>query len=151
MDEAFTRALSHIDDLARGGRNALPVIAEALQKLPRYTGVYFYELQGDTLHLRAHAGRATEHREIPVGRGLCGLSARTGDTVVVDDVTNDSQYLACNVETRSEIVVPITVDGKYVAQIDIDSDFPAAFGATDREFLSRVAAALAPVFAATGS
>ncbi len=149
MDEAKERALGDVRAaLARGADRprALAEIAAVLRRLPRYTGVYLYALRGDVLELEAHAGRDTPHVRIPVGAGLCGLSARTRRTVLVDDVATDPRYLACNLETRSEIVVPIERGDAYLAQIDVDSDHPAAFGAEDRAFLERVAELLAPLF-----
>jgi L-methionine (R)-S-oxide reductase len=62
----------------------------------------------------------------------------------VDDVNADPRYLACSIETRSEIVVPIMLDGEVLGELDIDSDKPAAFTDADRELLERVAALLAP-------
>ncbi len=149
MDEAKERALAEIGAAVERppdrGR-ALAEVSAILRRLPRYTGVYLYALRGDALVLEAHAGRDTPHVRIPVGTGLCGLSARTRRTVVVDDVAADPRYLACNLETRSEIVVPIERGEAYLAQIDVDSDHPAAFGAEDRIFLGRVAELLAPLF-----
>ena len=147
--DARERALSEIRAvLARRPplRQALAEVARALQALPRHTGVYFYVLRGEWLELEAHAGRDTEHVRIPVGEGICGLSARAGQTVVVDDVRADARYLACNLETRSEIVVPIVRGDRYLAQIDVDSDFEAAFGEEDRAFLERLAPLLEPLF-----
>ena len=148
MDESQGRAIDAIRDAIAGRPRdgALAEAARVLQALPRYTGVYLYALEGDALVLRAHAGRDTEHVRIPLGRGLCGLSARTGQAVVVDDVKSDPRYLACNLETRSEIVVPVRRGERYLAQIDVDSDFPAAFGAGDRAFLGEVARRLEPLF-----
>jgi GAF domain-containing protein len=125
---------------------ALRGAARALQELPGYTGVYLYALEGDVLVLHAHAGRDTEHVRIPVGQGICGLSARTRQAVIVEDVAEDPRYLACNLETRSEIVVPIQRGDRYLAQIDVDSDDRAAFGEADRAFLERAAALLVPLF-----
>ncbi len=147
--DARERALSEIRAvLARRPprRQALAEVARALQALPRHTGVYLYALRDGALELEAHAGRDTEHVRIPVGEGICGLSARTGSTVVVDDVRADPRYLACNLETRSEIVVPIVRGDRYLAQIDVDSDVEAAFGGEDRAFLERVAPLLEPLF-----
>ena len=147
--DARERALSEIRAvLARRPplRQALAEVANALQALPRHTGVYFYVLRGGWLELEAHAGRDTEHVRIPVGEGICGLSARTRQTVVVDDVRADARYLACNLETRSEIVVPIVRGDRTLAQIDVDSDFEAAFGEGDRAFLERLAPLLEPLF-----
>jgi len=149
MDEAQRRTLAEVTRLVssqEGHVTRLKQVAAALQRLPRYTGVYFYELRGETLVLVAHAGRDTEHEHIPVGDGICGLSARTRDAVIVEDVKSDPRYLACNLETQSEIVVPIMSAGTYLAQIDIDSDHRAAFGAADRAFLEGVAALVRPLF-----
>jgi GAF domain-containing protein len=127
-------------------RERLAEVARALAGLPRHTGVYLYVLRGDVLELEAHAGRDTEHVRIPVGTGICGLSARTRETVVVDDVALDPRYLACSVETRSEIVVPVLRGDRTLAEIDVDSDHPAAFGSDDRAFLEEVAALIEPAF-----
>ena len=82
---------------------------------------------------------ATDHVRIPIGQGVCGAAAASGETEIVDDVNADPRYLACFVSTRSEIVVPISYGGLVVAEIDIDSDQPAAFGDADRQFLEQVA------------
>ncbi len=104
-----------------------------------YTGVYIYLLEGDTLVLSNFRGRPTEHVRIPVGAGICGRAARVKDTVTVDDVTMDAEYIACSLETRSEIVVPILSGETVWGTIDIDSDVPAAFSGADRAFLEELA------------
>lgn len=124
----------------------LTAVCRLLQALPNYTGVYLYALEGDTLVLKAFEGRLTEHIRIPSGIGICGASVKTHAPVIVEDVLSDPRYLACNLETRSEIVFPILRDGVYLAQIDVDSDAPAAFGANDEAFLGKVAALLEPMF-----
>jgi L-methionine (R)-S-oxide reductase len=103
-----------------------------------WVGVYFVE--DDELALGPWKGPAeTEHVRIPIGQGVCGAAAASGETEIVDDVNADPRYLACFVSTRSEIVVPISYGGLVVAEIDIDSDQPAAFGDDDRAFLEQVA------------
>lgn len=115
-------------------------VIEALRsRFPRYTGVYIYLLNGETLELSNFRGRPTEHSKIPLGQGICGRAARMKETIVVDDVNADSEYLACSVETQSEIVVPIMREGRVFGEIDIDSDTAAAFDARDREFLEKLA------------
>jgi GAF domain-containing protein len=79
-----------------------------------------------------------------VGEGVCGAAAASGVTEIVDDVNADPRYLACFASTRSEIVVPISYEDIVVAEIDIDSDQPAAFGEADRRFLEDVAALVSP-------
>jgi L-methionine (R)-S-oxide reductase len=79
------------------------------------------------LVLGAFEGAMTPHTRIPLNQGICGAAASSGQTVVVDDVNKDPRYLACSLETKSEIVVPVFVRGKIVGELDIDSHFPAAF------------------------
>ncbi|HXI01963.1 MAG TPA: SAM-dependent methyltransferase [Candidatus Saccharimonadales bacterium] len=106
-----------------------------------WTGVYL--LDGSELVLSHQIGRPTPHVRIPLDKGICGAAAREGETIVVDDVNADPRYLACSLETRSEIVVPLRgKDGRILGEIDIDSDLPAAFGERDRRRLEEAAAAL---------
>lgn len=120
------------------------VVGALQSRFPRYTGVYIYWLDGrDTLELRAFRGRSTDHVRIPVGQGICGRAAREKRTVVVDDVDADPAYLACSLETRSEIVVPIVRGASVLGEIDIDSDVPAAFTPDDRAFLEQLAGLIA--------
>jgi L-methionine (R)-S-oxide reductase len=112
----------------------------------RYSWVGIYLVEGGDLVLGPCKGpQATEHVRIPVGQGLCGAAAASGETEIVDDVNADPRYLACFPSTRSEIVVPIVHEGRAVGEIDIDSDSPAAFGEDDRAFLERVSELLAPL------
>ena len=122
-------------------------IAAALhEKFSHYTGVYIYLLDGETLVLGPYRGRPTEHTRIPVGAGICGRAARVKQTVTVDDVNADAEYIACSLETRSEIVVPIMRGDRVFGEIDIDSDVPTTFSDADRKFLEEVARLLAPRF-----
>ena len=114
-----------------------------------YSWVGIYLVEGDDLVLGPWKGpEATEHVRIPVDQGICGAAAASGRTEVVDDVDDDSRYLACFPSTRSEIVVPIAHEGRVVGEFDIDSDRPAAFGDDDRAFLERVALLVSPHCAA---
>lgn len=121
-------------------------VCRELRKVPHYTWVGIYEIQGPDLVLTSWSGpSATQHVRIPVGQGICGAAVTTKETVVVPDVSNDSRYLQCFLNTRSEIVVPILKAGAAVAEIDIDSDSLDAFGAPDTEFLDWVAGELAGI------
>jgi GAF domain-containing protein len=88
-------------------------------------------------------GKPSPHTRIPLGRGICGAAATEKKTIVVDDVNADPRYLACSLETRSEIVVPILDGDAVLGEIDIDSDTAAAFTDVDRRLLEQVAALLA--------
>ena len=108
-----------------------------------YTWAGIYLLEGDTLVLGPYLGKPSPHTRIPLNQGICGAAASARETIVVDDVNADPRYLACSLETRSEIVVPIMADGVVFGEIDLDSDTPAAFSAADRTLLEAVAARLA--------
>ncbi len=134
--EDFSRTAA---DLAALEQFAVELIA---RRLPHYNWVGFYMLDpGDALMLElgAFVGAPTEHTRIPVSRGICGAAVAQDETIVVDDVRADPRYLACSLETRSEIVTPIRVAGRAVGEIDIDSHNAAAFGAEDRAFLEKCA------------
>lgn len=113
------------------------------EKMLKYNWVGFYLLepgaQPPVLVLGAFEGAMTPHSRIPLNQGICGAAASSGQTVVVDDVSKDSRYLACSLETKSEIVVPVFAHGKVVGELDIDSHFPAAFTAADQDFVQHCA------------
>jgi GAF domain-containing protein len=111
--------------------------------LPHYSWVGIYVLDGSELVLGPYLGKPSPHTRIPLDRGICGAAASQKATIVVDDVNSDPRYLACSLETRSEIVVPIMLGDTVLGELDVDSDRPAAFTAADRALLEQVAAALA--------
>ncbi len=108
-----------------------------------YTSVYLYMLQDDELRLEAFSGRESEHTRIPVGRGVCGTAVATGQDQNIGDVRGLENYLACNLETRSELVVLIRRGPAILGQIDIDSDVTDPFTAAEQEAVKAVADALA--------
>lgn len=100
-------------------------------------------LRGNELVLEAFAGRATEHVRIPVGTGVCGTAIATGQDQMVPDVAAIGNYLACNAQTRSELVVLIRRGAVILGQVDIDSDVPAGFTPAHHAAVRQVADALA--------
>ena len=110
---------------------------------PPYTSVYLYMLHGEILELEAFAGRPTDHTRIPVGKGVCGTAVATGDDQNVGDVRAVGNYLACNRDTRSELVVLIKRGALILGQIDVDSDVADPFSEAEYEETKKVAAALA--------
>ena len=127
-----------------GRGELLRTAAEKIQAVGSpYTSVYMYMLQGDELVLEAYAGRDTDHTRIPVGKGVCGTAVATGKDQNVPDVRAVENYIACNTWTRSELVVLIRRGDRILGQIDVDSDEPDPFTATEEAQVRRVADALA--------
>lgn len=127
-------------DLASLQEFSVRRIAESLSC---YNWVGFYmldEKDPGVLVLGPFRGAPTEHVRIPVTEGICGAAVAQRDTIVVDDVGSDPRYLACSLETQSEIVVPVRVNDEIVGEIDVDSHTRGAFGPQDRDFLERCAA-----------
>lgn len=130
--------------VAENAHDALSRTVDTLKRrVPHYTWVGIYLLEGDELVLGPFLGKPSPHTRIPLGRGICGAAATEKTSIVVDDVNSDPRYLACSVETQSEIVVPIMRGDTVLGEIDIDSDQRAAFNDEDRRMLETVAALLA--------
>src|SRR3954471_7705654 len=108
-----------------------------------YTGVYMYMLHGGMLELEAFDGRPTEHTRIPVGKGVCGRAVAEARDINVADVNQDASYLACSLETRSELVVLIRRGDEILGQIDVDSDVVNGFDAVEEASVRQLADALA--------
>lgn len=131
---------------ARSGDDLMAATVKILhEQLLKYNWVGFYMLEAPSsgpsmLALGKFEGAMTPHTRIPLNQGICGAAASTGKTVVVDDVSKDPRYLACSVETKSEIVVPVFAHGRVVGELDIDSHFPAAFTEEDRQLVEHCAA-----------
>jgi GAF domain-containing protein len=124
-------------------------LCDMLQKeTPHYDWVGFYLKNGDKeeLKLGPYTGEPTEHTLIPFGSGICGRVAVEERTINVDDVRKEDNYIACSISTRSELVVPIMRDGKFLGQIDVDSDREAAFSVRDERLLQSIARRMAEEF-----
>ncbi len=107
------------------------------QEIPYFNWVGFYFKNGDKdeLVLGPYVGAATEHTIIPYGRGICGQVAISGQTLLVPDVRAEDNYLACSIETKAELVVPIFKNGKNIGQVDIDSHSINPFTQEDRQLM----------------
>jgi GAF domain-containing protein len=140
----LARELEHRAVSSPSAEHLMTSIANRLaQQLPHYNWVGFYMLEPGAkepaLVLGPFVGAPTPHTRIPLDQGICGAAASSGQTVVVDDVGADPRYLACSLETKSEIVAPIFVRGAVVGELDIDSHSPAAFGPDDRQLVEHCA------------
>ena len=126
-----------------GREELLRTAAEKIRAAgPPYTSVYLYMLHGHELVLEGHAGRETEHTRIAVGMGVCGTAVATGEDQNVPDVRAVGNYIACNLWTRSELVVLIRRGSTILGQIDIDSDVPDPFTKEEEAQVKLVADAL---------
>lgn len=134
---------NEVDELARTAPTAQDLMRGMVKllhdRMLKYNWVGFYMLEPGAeppaLVLGAFEGAMTPHTRIPLNEGICGAAASSGHTVVVDDVNKDPRYLACSLETKSEIVVPVFVHGQVVGELDIDSHFAAAFTSEHQELV----------------
>lgn len=103
-----------------------------------WVGFYFRNGNKQELKLGPYAGAPTDHTIIPFGKGICGQVAVSNQNFVVPDVQAQDNYIACSINVKSEIVVPLFVDGENIGQIDIDSNTPDPFTEEDERFLEFV-------------
>ena len=103
-----------------------------------WVGFYFADHTTKTLHLGPYIGAATDHTVIPFGKGICGQVAESNQNFVVPDVAAQDNYIACSFTVKSEIVVPLFVNGINIGQIDIDSHVIDPFTEADEHFLEYV-------------
>ena len=111
-----------------------------------WVGFYFANPEMRTLHLGPYVGAHTDHTIIPFGKGICGQVAESNTNFVVPDVAAQDNYIACSLTVKSEIVVPLFVNGINVGQIDIDSHAIDPFTAEDERFLEFVNEQVAKLF-----
>ena len=111
-----------------------------------WVGFYFANHENKTLHLGSYVGAETDHTVIPFGKGICGQVAESNQNFVVSDVAAQDNYIACSFTVKSEIVVPLFVDGKNIGQIDIDSHAINPFTEADERFLEFVNQEVAKLF-----
>ena len=111
-----------------------------------WVGFYFANTETQTLHLGPYVGAATDHTVIPFGKGICGQVAVSNENFVVPDVAAQDNYIACSFTVKSEIVVPLFVNGENIGQIDIDSHVLNPFTEQDERFLEFVNLPVATLF-----
>jgi L-methionine (R)-S-oxide reductase len=111
-----------------------------------WVGFYFANHETQTLHLGPYVGAPTDHTVIPFGKGICGQVAVSNNNFVVPDVAAQDNYIACSFTVKSEIVVPLFVNGQNIGQIDIDSHQLDPFTEKDERFLEFVNQQIAILF-----
>jgi GAF domain-containing protein len=154
MTPAHQQLLNELQEFPRTAPNSQSLmerIAKHLhEKQARYNWVGFYLVDpadAGFLIVGPYAGSFTPNARIPLKTGLCGAAASSGQVVVVADVTKDSRYLAGSSLVKSEIVVPIFVNKKLAAELDIESYFTETFNKSEQEFAEASAKILASYLA----
>lgn len=143
-----------IEDILHSGKPA----AEALQELCAllkhevdyydWVGFYLLPQNSSSLILGPYSGAPTNHVTIPIGRGICGQAIEKNETIVVQDVSQEGNYLSCSLHVQSEIVVPVHNGENVIGEIDIDSHLHSPFSQDDRIWLEKLAARIAPLLQA---
>jgi len=138
--------LAAADGLTAGEPDAIANMANLAalvwQLVPELNWAGFYRVLGDELVLGPFCGKPACIR-IPLGRGVCGTAAASGETQLVADVHAFPGHIACDAASRSELVVPVIRERAVVAVIDLDSPLAARFDAEDRAGLEALAALVA--------
>jgi len=124
--------------------NAANLSALIFQEIPGLNWAGFYFLEGDTLMLGPFQGKPA-CVSIPVGGGVCGTAAALGKNQRVENVHDFDGHIACDVDSMSELVIPLFKEGRVFGVLDLDSPVPSRFSARDEEGV----AALARVFEAS--
>lgn len=144
-----TKVNTIVRDIEIDTEHKLLNICELLSNsIAYYNWVGFYFKNGDKqeLKLGPYVGAPTDHTIIPFGKGICGQVAVSNQNFVVPDVTAQDNYIACSIDVKAEIVVPIFVNGENIGQIDIDSNTPDPFTEKDERFLEYVCKKVASLF-----
>ena len=138
LEQYRPEILSILQDKSATPENRLQVLCEFLRSNISYydwVGFYFRNGEKEELKLGPYAGAPTDHTIIPFGKGICGQVALSNANFVVPDVAAQDNYIACSISVKSEIVVPLFVNGKNIGQIDIDSETKDPFTEEDERFL----------------
>lgn len=138
ITEELKQSLLNLIKFSTNTEDTLQKICNLLEESVLYynwVGFYFADAENKVLHLGPYKGLPTDHTIIPFGKGICGQVAESNETFVVEDVLAQDNYISCNIDVKSEIVVPLLVEGKNIGQIDIDSNTINAFTKEDQDFL----------------
>ena len=149
LTEQADRALDEISDKidpliasASDREDILQKICDLLyDEIPTYDWVGFYMVDPDAdrqLVLGPYVGEPTDHTRIPFGKGICGQAADTKKTFVINDVSEETNYLSCSPEVNAEIVVPLIKDGEVLGELDIDSHSKNSLTDKDRKVLEEI-------------
>ncbi|TYP93764.1 GAF domain-containing protein [Fodinibius salinus] len=152
--QAGSKLLKHIrkivKDVDKDRDQKLQLICQHLaDKIDVFDWVGFYLVDPeaeDELVLGPYVGEETDHTRISFGEGVCGQAAETNETFVVQDVSEEDNYLACSIHVKAEIVVPVKKDGEFVAELDIDSHTKDSLTEGHQKMLEEVCDMISPLF-----
>ena len=137
-----------IDEKGRKEEKLEKICRLLKENVPYYNwvGIYYANSDKKELTLGPFVGEKTEHVKIKFGSGICGQAAEKLDTIIVQDVSKESNYLSCSPFVKAEIVVPIFKEGKFVGELDIDSHMLSPFSKEDKDFLEEICKMLSKIF-----
>lgn len=136
LDSQLRALLADENDALAAASNFVALLYNAMEDV-NWLGIYV--LRGDELVLGPFQGKPACVR-LQLGTGVCGTAASTRETQRVADVHEFSGHIACDPESRSEVVVPLISNGELIAVLDIDSPTPARFTAADQEGVEKLCA-----------
>lgn len=148
LQELKPEVTAIVNQIEKSVDNRLLDVCALLEKeISYYNWVGFYFKNGDKneLKLGPYVGEPTDHIIIPFGKGICGQVAISNQNFVVPDVAAQENYIACSINVKAEIVVPIFVNSQNIGQIDIDSNTPDPFTDMDERFLEFVCKKVATI------
>ncbi len=122
------------------------VIFEIKQAFPRYAWVGFYLVDNEELVLETFLGKPTEHVRIPLDKGICGASASLKQTMLIKDVKKDERYISCDIDVKSELVIPMIYDHQVIGVLDIDSNYRNVFTEYECKLLEEIVKWVADAF-----
>ena len=141
IDEKYSLLIKQVKNLLRKEDNLITNLsnftAALKQTFSKISWVGFYFFDGTKLYLGPFQGKVA-CTEIKIGSGVCGISAQKKETIIVSDVDKFPGHIACDVESRSEIVVPIIKDGNLFGVLDLDSTEYSSFNETDKKYLEEL-------------
>lgn len=143
MDNARRQLIDNVRIAIAQHANETEILKAAAELINDFSDDFhwtgFYMMRGSRLEVGPYIGPVTPHTVIDVSTGICGAAAQEKKTIIVNDVREDPRFLACSINTRSEIVVPLMDGERVLGEIDIDSNRPSNFTGEDRVMLEAIA------------
>ena len=146
LESKVTEIVSNTNEIVEKRLLSICELLESNVSYYNWVGFYFKNGDKNELKLGPYVGAPTDHIIIPFGKGICGQVALSNENFVVSDVSAQDNYLACSINVKAEIVVPIFVNGKNIGQIDIDSNTINPFTNADESFLEFVCTQVSKMF-----